>query len=89
VLAGGLYFELPIIVYLLSKIGIVTPQLLRKYRKYGVVVILIIAAIVTPPDVVSQVMVAIPMILIYELSILISASVTRNKLTEEKIKTNE
>jgi sec-independent protein translocase protein TatC len=84
ILASGLYFELPIVIFFLSKLGIVTPEFLRKYRKYGIVIILIIAAIVTPPDVVSQVMVAIPMILIYELSILISASVTRQKRVEEK-----
>ncbi len=83
ILASGLYFELPIVIFFLSKIGLVTPQFLRKYRKYGIVIILIIAAIVTPPDVVSQVMVAIPMLLIYELSIFISAFVTKQKLKEE------
>lgn len=83
VLASGLYFELPIVIFFLSKLGLVTPEWLRKYRKYGIVAILIIAAIVTPPDVVSQVMVAIPMLLIYEFSILISAYVTRQKLKEQ------
>ncbi|RZJ28421.1 MAG: twin-arginine translocase subunit TatC [Flavobacterium sp.] len=82
VIASGLYFELPIIIYFLSRLGLVTPQFLRKYRKWGVVIILIIAAIVTPPDVVSQVIVAIPMLAIYELSILISAMVTRKKVKE-------
>jgi len=82
VIAAGLYFELPIIIYFLSRLGLVTPQFLRKYRKWGVVIILIIAAIVTPPDVVSQVIVAVPMLGIYELSILISAFVTRKKLKE-------
>jgi sec-independent protein translocase protein TatC len=89
VLAGGLYFELPIVIFLLSKIGMVTPEFLRKYRKYGIVIILILAAVVTPPDVVSQVMVAVPMILIYELSILISASVTRQKLKEANTTINQ
>jgi sec-independent protein translocase protein TatC len=83
IIASGLYFELPIIIYFLSKIGLVTPQFLRKYRRYGIVLILIIAAIVTPPDVVSQTIVAIPMLAIYELSILISAIVVRRKLKEE------
>lgn len=84
VLASGLYFELPIVIFFLSKLGLVTPAFLRKYRKYGIVIILIVAAIVTPPDVVSQIMVAVPMVLIYEFSILISAYVSRQKLKEQK-----
>lgn len=78
VIACGLFFELPIIIFLLSKLGLVTPQFLRKYRKYGIVIILIVAAIVTPPDVVSQIIVSIPMLLIYEISIFISAYVVKN-----------
>lgn len=82
ILASGLFFELPIIIYFLTKLGLVTPEFLRKYWKYAVVIILIIAAIVTPPDVVSQTIVAIPMLIIYEVSILISKIVYRNKLKE-------
>ena len=84
VIASGLFFELPIIVYFLTKLGLVTADFLRKYRKYAIVIVLIIAAIVTPPDVVSQVTVAIPMLLIYEASIFISAIVTKNKLKNEQ-----
>ncbi|HMI07632.1 MAG TPA: twin-arginine translocase subunit TatC [Flavobacterium sp.] len=84
VVASGLFFELPIIIYFLTRLGLVTPQYLRKYWKYAVVVILIVAAIVTPPDVVSQLIVAIPMLVIYELSIGISHMVYRKKLKEEK-----
>ncbi len=83
VLAGGLYFELPIVIYFLSKLGLVTPDFLRKYRKWGIVIILIVAAIVTPPDVVSQVLVAIPMMIIYEISIFLSASVVKQKKLDE------
>ncbi|KVV15904.1 Sec-independent protein translocase protein TatCy [Flavobacterium sp. TAB 87] len=79
VLAGGLFFELPIIIYFLTSLGLVTPVLLRKYWKYAVIAILIIAAIVTPPDVVSQTIVALPMLIIYEISILISKFVYKNK----------
>jgi sec-independent protein translocase protein TatC len=79
VIACGLFFELPIIIYFLTKLGLVTPNFLRKYWKYAVIVILIVAAIVTPPDVVSQIIVTIPMLLIYEASILISKIVIRNK----------
>ena len=79
ILASGLFFELPIIIYFLTKLDLVTPEFLRKYWKYAVVIILIVAAIVTPPDVVSQTIVAIPMLLIYEVSILISKIVVSNK----------
>ena len=79
VIASGLFFELPIIIYFLTKLGLVTPQFLRQYWKYAVVIILIVAAIVTPPDVVSQLIVAIPMLLIYEASIFISKIVYKNQ----------
>ena len=79
ILASGLFFELPIIIYFLTKLDLVTPEFLRKYWKYAVVIILIVAAIVTPPDVVSQTIVAIPMLLIYEVSILTSKIVIVNK----------
>lgn len=82
VLASGLFFELPIIIFFLTKLGLVTPKFLRKYWKYAVVIILIIAAIVTPPDVVSQTIVAIPMLIIYEVSIFISVLVYKNKIKE-------
>lgn len=79
VIACGLFFELPIIIYFLTKLGLVTPEFLRNYWKYAVVIMLIVAAIITPPDVVSQVIVTIPMLVIYEASILISKVVIRNK----------
>ncbi len=77
-LVSGLIFELPILVYLLSKLGILSPSLMRNYRKYAVVVILIVAAVITPsPDVTSQMVVAIPMYLLYEISIFVSAYVVK------------
>jgi sec-independent protein translocase protein TatC len=79
VIACGLFFELPVIIYFLTKLGLVTPRFLRQYWKYAVVIILIVAAIVTPPDVVSQLIVAIPMLLIYEVSIFISSIVYKNQ----------
>ena len=82
VIASGLFFELPVIIYFLTKLGLVTPPFLRKYRKYSVVIVLLISAIVTPPDVVSQIIVAIPMLLIYEASIFISVFVYKNKTKE-------
>jgi len=81
-LVAGAVFELPIIVYFLSRLGLLTPAFMRKYRKYAVVIILIAAAIITPsPDVTSQMVVAIPMYLLYEVSIFVSAYVVKkNKL---------
>ncbi len=69
----GIIFELPVLVYFLAKIGIVTPAFLRKIRKYMLVVILTLAAIITPPDVISQILVSIPLLALYELSIWISS----------------
>lgn len=84
VLASGLIFELPIIIYFLTKVGIVTPQILRKYRKFALVIVLIISAIITPPDIASQVIVSVPVIILYELSIYISAWVIRKQKRKEK-----
>jgi sec-independent protein translocase protein TatC len=79
VIACGLFFELPVIIFFLTKLGLVTADFLRKYRKWAIVIVLIVAAIVTPPDVVSQIIVSIPMLIIYEASIFISAYVVRQK----------
>lgn len=76
-LATGLVFELPIVVYFLTKIGVLTPGFMRVYRKHAVVLILILAAIITPPDVTSQILVTIPILLLYEISIFISAFVLK------------
>jgi sec-independent protein translocase protein TatC len=76
VLAAGIIFELPVIIFFLSKAGLVTPSFLRKYRKHAIVLILILAAIITPPDVFSQILVSLPLILLYEIGILISKRIT-------------
>ncbi|MEO2127106.1 MAG: twin-arginine translocase subunit TatC, partial [Christiangramia sp.] len=73
VLASGLIFELPILIYFLTKVGVVTPQFLKTYRKYALVVVLVVSAIITPPDIVSQIIVAIPVLILYEVSIIISS----------------
>jgi sec-independent protein translocase protein TatC len=84
-LACGVAFQLPIVVFVLSKIGVLTPAFMREYRKHSMIVILIVAAIITPsPDIYSQILVAIPLFLLYELSIMVSAKVEREKLREEK-----
>jgi sec-independent protein translocase protein TatC len=81
-LATGLIFELPIVAFFLTKIGVITPQFMRKYRKHAIVVIFIVSAIITPPDVFSQVLVSIPLLILYEVSIFISARVMRKKEKE-------
>lgn len=79
-LASGLIFELPIIIYFLSKMGLVTPSFLKKYRKHALVLVLVLAAIITPPDIVSQIIVAIPILILYEISIHISRIVEKKEL---------
>lgn len=78
-LAAGLIFQLPVLVYFLTKIGIVTPELLKKFRKHALVAVLVLSAIITPPDVASQVLVAVPVLFLYEISIMISRRVIRSK----------
>lgn len=78
-LATGLIFQLPVLVYFLSKIGLVTPELLKKYRKHALVVVLIISAIITPPDVTSQLLVSFPVLILYEVSIVLSRRVARKR----------
>ncbi len=83
-LATGIVFELPVIIYFLSKIGIVTPQMLKKNRKIAYVIIIILSAIITPPDVFSQILISIPLILLYEFSIGISKK-QYNKRNSESV----
>ena len=77
--ATGIVFELPVLTYFLTKIGLLTPDFMRVYRKHAIVVILILAAIITPPDVTSQILVLLPLIVLYEISIKISQRVVRNQ----------
>ncbi|MEO5999710.1 MAG: twin-arginine translocase subunit TatC [Chitinophagaceae bacterium] len=85
VVGSGIVFQLPLVVYFFSKVGLLTPAFLKSNRKYAFVIILIIASIITPPDVVSQMIVTIPLLLLYEISIWISAKVVRDlKKDEEK-----
>jgi sec-independent protein translocase protein TatC len=67
----GFIFELPLIIFILNRVGLVPKKLLVTYRKHVYVLFFIVAAIITPPDVISQIIVAIPMIFFYELSVLI------------------
>lgn len=85
ILGCGIAFELPIMAYVLGKLGLISASFLKKYRKYAFVVILIVAAVITPsPDWTSQVIVSIPLLLLYEISVLICARIDKQKEKEEK-----
>ena len=76
-LANGIIFELPILVYFLTKVGLVTPALMRNYRRHSIILILILSAIITPPDIASQIIVSIPLLVLYEISISISSRIIK------------
>jgi sec-independent protein translocase protein TatC len=84
-LGAGILFELPIVVYFLAKIGLLTAQNMKEYRRVALVIILVIAAIVTPPDVASQLILSIPIMILYEVGIIIARKVAPApiELTEE------
>ncbi|WP_235714404.1 twin-arginine translocase subunit TatC [Alkaliflexus imshenetskii] len=82
VLASGVMFELPVFIYFLSKVGLVTASFLKKYRRHAIVVVLALAAIITPPDVISQIMVCLPLIVLYEAGIIIAKRVEKKKKRE-------
>lgn len=85
ILGCGIAFELPIMAYVLGKIGLISAAFLRKYRKYAFVVILILSAVITPsPDWTSQIIVSVPLLILYELSVLIVARIDKQKEKEEK-----
>jgi sec-independent protein translocase protein TatC len=75
----GIFFELPVIIYILARIGLMSAAFLRKYRRHSVVVVLILSAIITPPDFISQIIVALPIMVLYEISILIAARVEKKR----------
>lgn len=83
-LGVAVIFELPVLIYFLTKIGLVTPEFLKKYRKHSLVLVLILAAIITPPDVASQIIVAIPILFLYEISIHVSRYVIKKQAKNTK-----
>lgn len=85
IIGCGVAFELPVLAYVLAKIGIISAKFLKTYRKYAFVLILIIAAVITPsPDWTSQVLVALPLLLLYEISVVLCARVDKQRAREEK-----
>ena len=84
VLACGILFELPIVIFFLTKVGLVTPELMKKYRKIALVIVLILSAVITPPDVASQIIVALPVLVLYQISIYISKWVLKREAKREQ-----
>lgn len=82
ILAFGLVFELPLIIYFLVRLGIVTPDFLRKNRRYAILIFLILAAVISPPDIFTMIILAVPLVVLYELSIFV-AQITYRKHTAE------
>ena len=84
ILGTGLAFQLPLVMFFLAKVGLMSPGFLRRNRKYAIVVILILSGIITPPDVISQIICTIPLLILYEISIMLTARVQKEKELEEK-----
>ena len=84
VIACGIMFELPIIIFFLTKVGLVTPETLKKYRKIALVIVLIVSAVITPPDVASQIIVAVPVMVLYQVSIYISSIVLKREAKNQR-----
>lgn len=83
ILAFGLIFEMPLFAFFLARMGLITATMMRKARRYAILAIFVVAAILTPPDVVSQLLMACPMLVLYELSILVAATFGRKKAKPE------
>jgi sec-independent protein translocase protein TatC len=79
VLASAIMFQLPVVVYFLSMSGLVTSKMLKSYRRHSIVVILIVSAIITPPDVISQLLIAMPILVLYEVGILIAKRLEKKR----------
>jgi sec-independent protein translocase protein TatC len=78
-LPTGLIFQMPVVMYFLAKIGIVTPQFLRQYRKHAIIIILILGSIITPPDVITQILISMPLMVLYEVSIIVAKRVEKQQ----------
>ncbi len=83
-LATGLVFELPIVIFFLTYLGLITDSFLKEYRRYAYVLILIVAAVVTPPDVISQLIVSFPLVILYECSIIVAKIITKRNIQKDK-----
>jgi len=83
ILAAGLAFQLPLVIYFLSRIGVVSVSFLRRNRRYAILIIFILASMITPPDIISPIVCALPLVLLYEISIWLSVGVEKKQKKEE------
>lgn len=83
-LSAGVTFELPILVFFLARIGVITPEFMRKYRRHAIVLVLVLAAVITPPDIFSLILVSIPLLFLYEVSIFIAARVMKKRAADDE-----
>ena len=84
VFGSGLLFQLPVVVYFLTKAGLISSNLMKKYRKHSIIIILILGAMITPPDPFSQLLIALPLMVLYQISIVIAKRIERRKLRQEQ-----
>lgn len=82
-LATGIIFELPVVIYFLARSGLVTAEFLRKYRRHAIVLILVLSAVITPPDVASQILVSFPILILYEISIRLATRIEKRRAKAE------
>ena len=83
ILVFGIVFELPVLSVILSRLGLISPAFLRKYRRHAIVLFFVVAAILTPPDPTTQVLLAVPLVLLYEVTIFISYIFARKRKAKE------
>jgi len=84
ILGAGLAFQLPLVIFFLAKVGVVSAKYLRSIRKYAIVTMLVLAGIITPPDMISQIVCTVPLIILYEVGILLCVKVEKKQKQEEK-----
>jgi len=84
VIATGIVFQMPVLSFMLTKIGLITPRFLRKSWRYAVIIIMIVAAVITPPDPVSLIIMTVPLLILYEISIWVSRLAVRSKTEKTK-----
>jgi sec-independent protein translocase protein TatC len=83
VLASAIMFQLPVVVYFLSMSGLVTSKMLKAYRRHSIVVILILSAVITPPDVISQLLISMPILVLYEVGIMIAKNLEKKRALKQ------
>jgi sec-independent protein translocase protein TatC len=83
ILGAGLAFQLPLVMYFLAKVGVVSAAYLRRVRKYAILIIVVVASIITPPDMLSTIVASVPLVLLYEISILLCARVEKREKLED------